>query len=431
MPSKTVPKGSPDKPATAAAVCPFCALLCDDLTLRQQADATFTVASNGCQRANAGFARAPLEPQALVAGRTASLDDAIEAATRLLRRARQPLFGGLATDVDGIRAGVNLAERCGAVLDHVHGDALASMSRMLQARGWYATTLSEVRNRADLVVVIDVDFSHRYESFRRRCLDPKPAPGQGRRTSKGKGREVVFIGAGKRAPAAIGADTTLTCRSENLVEVLLALLATLRGYPLANRRPAGTSASALATLAGKLREARYATFVFAPGALAEHREPAIAAVGDLVDELNLTTRAAMLALGGDDGGQSAVNTCAWLTGFPLRVGCGQTLHYEPQAFATRALLDAGAVDALLWIDAFGEHGSPPPGAPLERTVMLAATRTSAAAQCGVFIPVGTPGVDHFARLLRTDSVVTLALPQQRDSGLPSVAGVLTRILEKF
>ena len=47
------------------------------------------------------------------------------------------------------------------------------------------------------------------------------------------------------------------------------------------------------------------------------------------------------------------------------------------------------------------------------------------------ITVGTPGIDHFARLVRTDAVVTLALPQQRDSGLPSIAGVLTRIAEKL
>jgi len=427
VPSLTVSKGTTDKPAPTTAVCPFCALLCDDLALNQRPDASFTVTRHGCRRAVAGYARAPLSGEALIGGRSAPLDEAIGVAARLLKRARQPLFGGLATDVDGIRAGVNLAERCNAILDHVHGDALASMSRMLQARGWYATTLSEVRNRADLVVVIDVDVSQRYENFKRRCLDARPAPGN----APGKGREVVFIGAGKRAPEALDADTTLSCRSENLVEVLLALLATLRGHRLAARRPGGTAASALAGLAAKLREARYTTFVFTPAALAEHREPAMAAIGDLVDELNRTTRAAMLALGGDDGGQSAVNTCAWLSGFPLRVGFGQTLQYEPQAFATRALLDSGAIDALLWIDAFGEQATPPPDAPLDRTVMLASSRPSVAAQCGVFIPVGTPGIDHFARLVRTDSVVTLPLVQQRDSGLPSVAGVLTRILEKY
>ena len=253
-------QGSTDKPAPTTAVCPFCALLCDDLALNQRPDASFTVARNGCRRATAGYARAPLASEALIGGRSAPLDEAIGVAAKLLKRARQPLFGGLATDVDGIRACVNLAERCNAILDHVHGDALASMSRMLQARGWYATTLSEVRNRADLVVVIDVDVSQRYENFKRRCLDARPAPGG----APGKGREVVFIGAGKRAPEALGADTTISCRGENLVEVLLALLATLRGHRLAARRPAGAAASALADLAAKLREARYATFVFTP-----------------------------------------------------------------------------------------------------------------------------------------------------------------------
>ena len=115
----------------------------------------------------------------------------------------------------------------------------------------------------------------------------------------------------------------------------------------------------------------------------------------------------------------------------LRVAFGSNLVYEPVAHATDHLLASGAVDALLWIDAFGRHAAPPKSAPLERTVVLAAEPSPQARRVAVFIPVGTPGVDHFARLVRTDSVVTLALAQQRDSGLPSVAGILTRVLEKL
>ena len=45
----------------------------------------------------------------------------------------------------------------------------------------------------------------------------------------------------------------------------------------------------------------------------------------------------------------------------------------------------------------------------------------------VFIPVGTPGIDHAGRTFRTDSVVAVPLQKLRDSGLPSTFDVLTAV----
>jgi formylmethanofuran dehydrogenase subunit B len=45
----------------------------------------------------------------------------------------------------------------------------------------------------------------------------------------------------------------------------------------------------------------------------------------------------------------------------------------------------------------------------------------------VFLPVGTPGVDHRAHLFRTDKVVMLPLPRLREAGLASVADVVAAI----
>jgi formylmethanofuran dehydrogenase subunit B len=45
----------------------------------------------------------------------------------------------------------------------------------------------------------------------------------------------------------------------------------------------------------------------------------------------------------------------------------------------------------------------------------------------VFIPVGTPGIDHTGHAYRLDSVVAIRLKKLRDSGLPSTADVLNAI----
>jgi formylmethanofuran dehydrogenase subunit B len=47
----------------------------------------------------------------------------------------------------------------------------------------------------------------------------------------------------------------------------------------------------------------------------------------------------------------------------------------------------------------------------------------------VFVPVGTPGIDHEGQVFRTDGVVALPLGRLVERGLPSVAAVLTRIDE--
>ena len=94
----------------SAAVCPYCALLCDDLALAPKSNQGFTITRNGCRRASQDFARAPLVNTPRVAGRETTLDAAVRAAARLLKRSRQPLFGGLATDVDGMRAAIDLAD---------------------------------------------------------------------------------------------------------------------------------------------------------------------------------------------------------------------------------------------------------------------------------------------------------------------------------
>lgn len=408
--------------APHAAVCPYCALLCDDLELAAKGDKSFTIARNGCRRAAADFGRAPLANAPRIAGRETSLELAVRAAAKLLKRARQPLFGGLATDVDGMRAAINLAERCGATLDHAHGNALAAMARLLQSRGWYATTLSELRNRADLVLLVGLDLGDRYENLARRCLRPAQALDDETLAA----RRVVYLGATPPGARVTGCEA-LKCGNEDIVDVLRAVLATLKQQSLTASRCGGVSAARIRALADSLRAARYSTLVFAPGRLPVPPDPALALLCEIVDELNRAGRAALLPLGGDDGGQTAVSTCAWLTGYPLRVRLGTHIDYQPGSNSTAQLLDGGGADALLWIDAYGRLGELPAHADIEHSVVLGASDNPRSRQAAVFIPVGTPGIDHGARLVRTDAVVTLPLVAQRDTGLPAVAAVLKAI----
>src|SRR5882672_3860658 len=139
--------------------CPFCGLLCDDLRVAVTRGVA-TVSAHGCARSRAMFsANANDTATALVDGKPADLATAVGRAAGILRAAGRPLLISAGTDVAGMRVLTELAERCGGIVDHANGDALFRNLRVLQNTGWISTTLTEVRNRADLLVVAGPDVS--------------------------------------------------------------------------------------------------------------------------------------------------------------------------------------------------------------------------------------------------------------------------------
>src|SRR3546814_654998 len=121
--------------------CPFCGLACDDLTIEREGD-RLSVREAGCARSRAQFERPQPAAEPQIDGNASDLESAVARAADLLQDSRLPLFAGLATDVDGMRAVMQLADRIGGVVDHAGSDALFRNLRTLQDSGWITTTLS-------------------------------------------------------------------------------------------------------------------------------------------------------------------------------------------------------------------------------------------------------------------------------------------------
>ena len=426
-------------PASSAAVshcdvaCPFCGLLCDDLTIRTD-QLRVTPTANACPKALAAYAAADPVGQALIKGRPATLDQAMQHAIRLLKQSTRPLLAGLGTDVAGLRATFALAEKCHAMVDHLHSASLNLNLRVLQSRGWHTTTLSEVRNRADLIVLVGVDLNVNFQNFVPRCLAPADALQPARRAA----RHVVYLGPARQAPA----DHTgvplevFACPMPALTSTVRVLQGMLSGQHLSLAR--GKRHAALVVLAERIKAAEYAVFVWAPGQLPAHGDLTISAVCELVADINRTRRAAGLALGGDDGAQSALAVSSWLTGFPSGVSfTGGQLQYSAGALTTSRILADKLADLVVFITSFSRREPPLTMLP---TIVLSppgwanaasSTRAEAKAElrAEVYLPVGIPGIDHAGQLVRTDGEVTLPLKSLRDSGLPSVAQLLARLRE--
>ncbi len=403
--------------------CPFCPLLCDEFALDTAAPVP-ALRGSDCPRALAALeqhAKPPGAPAASIDGLPATVVDAIAEAARRLAAWRQPLFGGLGTDIAGARALYRLAARTGAICDHADGAALMIGVRLQQDRGQFTTTLAEVRARADLVVCMNTTAVARFPEFFNRCeLDGPDGP----RPS------LVFFGAPVPPGLPAGLEARTVAPQGDPFAGLRELAALVALQHVEQPRPE------LVALAGQLRTARYAVLVWEPASLPVHGALWAELLQRLVATLNRHTRAATLALGGGDGAASVNQVFTWLSGLPLRTRAGPDgLEHEPLRFDAARLLADRAVDGLLWISSF-DPSRLPPGTGLPRIVlgppaMGEPLRAQPGARDDVFIPVATPGLNAPGHLFRTDGLVVVPLVAARDDGLAGVAEVLARLGERI
>ena len=407
--------------------CPFCPLACDHLGVRVARDgAALALVGGECARASralASFDVLAATATPTLDGTACSLDDAVATAAAWLAASRQPLFGGLGTDVAGARALYRLACATGAICDAGAGEALMAGLRALQDRGQFTTTLAEVRTRADVIVFVGglpVDVAPLI-GLRCGIGDPQGPPQ----------RHIVVLGARADDEATLSAWARLSDVSVESLPLQGDLFDTVGALAafVAGRLPT-TAASPLRSLAERLREASYGIIVGTPALLPPQGALIVEAVNQIVGGLNRSTRAAALWIGGGNGAATVNQVFAWLSGLPLRSRAGaRGLEHEPLCFDTARLLADGAVDALLWISSFEAEAAPPPN----HLPMVLLGHPGLAARCrrsGVptlFIPVNTPGIGEPGHLFRTDGTVLMPLDAAFDSDLSSVAQVLADI----
>ncbi len=411
-------------------VCPFCGLLCDDLEVERQGT-DLKIRKNGCHRAVVGFERALPASKPQIAGKDVSLDEAMTAVAQMINKASLPMYGGLSTDVGGMRAALSLADRSSGVVDHAFSGAAKHNMAVLQQAGWITSTLTETRNRADLIVIAGSDIHKLHHRFFERIVCPEETMFQDGAIK----RTVVFIGDGLDQSGAKGACIdeviTLPCPLEQADEVLAALLARMRGKPIASQDVAGVAVSDIEDLAKRLHEASYSVLVWAVGELkVPEPELFVHTLCETVKLLNRTTRSAGLSMGGGEGAITANSVCGWQSGYPLPVSYASGApKYDPEFNSIDYKIASGEGDLLVWLASFTTDLEPPETSL--PTIVLGTPGIKLKRQPEVFIPVGTPGIDHAGQLIRNDSVVSLPLRALLAPRHPSAAEVLSAIEAKL
>jgi len=410
--------------------CPACGLLCDDVALVSTSPVRI---QNGCIKSITFFEQAYLNEQNNVAsaslfGKATDLNTAIKSAKEILIKSRQPLFAGLGTEVTGMRAVIQLAEKTGATLDHMHSIGAVQNTLTLQNGGWQNTTLTEVKNRATLILAIGTDIVSSHPRFfeklvwNNESMFDKASP------------EVIYLGVAKEnTQAGISPEgkqpMVVDAEIAKLPEIMNALHALMNSQNPLHKKPStdqigGVPIASLMTILEKLKAAQYAVVVWAAGNFKyAHAELTIQSITQLIAKLNETSRIAGLPLNAGDGDLSVNNTSTWLSGFPTRNRFTQgKAEYDAYYFSSAEQLKS--CDALLWISTFNAHLPPATSVP---TIVIGHPNMQFECEPDVFIPVGIPGIDHAGAMARMDSVVSLPLKKVRESTLPTLSYVLTQI----
>ncbi len=405
---------------------PFCGTLPDDLVV-ERTDQGLKVTKNGDARSVAGFER-KLPPSApKIGGKDVALDRAIKEAAKLIGKAKLPLYGGLATDVEGMRAVMALAERSSGIVDHALSEAQYRNFKVLQTTGWITTTLTEARNRADLFIIAGSDIHKLHPRF----FETIVSPPQSMFDVEAPKRTVVFIGKGLDRSGAkgsrIGEVVTIACDDSRAGEVVALVRARLRGFRVKEPKLDGVTLAEIDALAERCRKAQYGVVVWAPPSLNfPFAELAVEQFAGLVKDLNQTIRFAGLSLGGGEGAVTASAVCTWISGYPLRVSYATGApDYDPYRWSIARMLKEGEGDLLVWLASISPDLSPPE--TRLPAVVLGTPGLKLAKDPDVFIPVGTPGLDHAGRMVRVDNVVSLPLKDLGRADLPVAADVLAAI----
>ncbi len=363
-----------------------------------------------------------------IAGRRASLDEALEQAASIFHDAQAPLIYGLSSSsTPGQRAAIRLADQLGATIDTsastCHGPSIMALQRV----GESTCTLGEVAQRADLVVYWGSDPATSHpRHMQRYALEP-----HGLFVPAGRaGRRLIVVDVA-RTETAERADQFVHIAPQSDFDVLWALRALVNGTDLEATQVGGVAREQLAQLATLLKECRCGVFFFGRGLTAGPTAHAnVEALLELTRELNAFTRfyARRMRIYGDVAGADMV--LCWQTGYPFSVNLARGYpRYNPDEYNADGLLTRGEIDRCLLVGTDGvDTLSPAAQRALAKlpTVLVGHPKGQLPFTPTVSIPTAIYGIHLPGTAYRMDEV-PIPLRAMLTSPLPSDAAVLDQL----
>ncbi len=404
-------------------VCPFCSLHCDDIKLDLKDNKLYlkNEVPKSCKDKFEKFNQKSYQNQSSkIKGKICSNDEASNYAKRLLSQSKETIIYNSSSDVNITRELLHSASKINAIIDHANSPIFLKNVGIFQRRGYMATSLTEIKNKSDVVILFSNKILNTYPRLLEKFLVPKNSF-----SINSKNKKIYIIGDKKSNVA----DCKLKDKRITFIDFNNKNIPLLLDSLMKRENISELNNTIFSKLSNDIIKSKYLSVLWATSEYIAYKEcdQIIHKISDYVVAINEKTRAGCLCLAGNDGDVSAIQTLGWMTGFPSRIKfTGNYFEYDKDTNNARHLISLNSCDLVLHINVISEkklilnkkH----------KNIVIGRLSTKFNIDPDVFIPCGVPGIDYPGHVFRTDNVVSLPLTAVKIPNLKSTQEILREII---
>ena len=404
-------------------VCPFCSLHCDDINLEIN-DRKISIKSDlpevcADKYKIFNFKENKIS-QSKILGKSVDGNKANVYCQKLINSSKETILVNHSSDVNITREILGTASKINGIVDHSNSDKFLKNVALYQRRGYIATSLTEIKNKSDVILLFSNNVLQSYPRLIEKVLATSNSF-----SINPKDKKIFIIGNEKTNKKNYHVrDTRITFIDFNNKDVS-SFLQSLKDK---SKHPKVKNLKSKLLLES-IDKSKYLSLLWSTSEFTRYKEcdQIIYDISEFITSLNETKRAGCMSLAGNDGDVSHVQTLGWITGFPSRVKfTGNYFEYDKDTNNANKLINMNCCDLVIHINAISDkklflHKK-------QKNIIIGHPATKFNIEPDVFIPSSVPGIDSKGHIFRTDNVVSLPLSRIRIPFHKSVQEILRQII---
>ena len=401
--------------------CPFCSLHCDDIQVEVNNN-KFKVISENIKDCTSKIEYFNIKNTsnltAIIQNKKINFDKAMDSARKMIHKSNDITLVNHGTDVNGVRSLLNFAASHSCVVDHVNSKYLYRNLGIIQRKGYMATSLTETRNRSDVVIL----FGNNILKKSPRLIDKVIFPKHSLCTNL-KSRKLLLVGdfdaqSVKMAKKNKNHVEHFKIDLNDTPEILTKLMSD-------DKLPNNLEGIRKITKKSKYLVASWTTSDFDK---CNDPDYVISSISDFILSINKTSRAACMPIAGSLADATSSQTMSWITGFPSRVKFnGKSFFHDRNICDSQEIIRNRNTDLAIHISTVN-HNKIVLNDKI-KNIFIGHINSTFNIKPDIFIPVGNPGIDHRGIMFRTDNVVSVLLDKIREIELLSTQDVVNMLSE--
>ena len=403
-------------------VCPFCSLHCDDISIDVN-DNKLSIKNDllpSCKEKFEKYNRKIFNDQSCkIKGKETSTKKTSDYCKKLINNSNETLILNVSSDVNICREILSSATKINGIVDHINSSIFLKNIGLYQRRGYMATTLTEIKNKSDVIILFSNNMLMLYPRLMEIVLAPKNSF-----SINPKNKKIYVIGDKKNNIRGCSIKDSriqfIDFNNKNIPLLIQSFLKKENKTQLNNR--------VFNNLLENISNSKYLSMLWSTSELIKYKEcnQIIYKISEYIVTVNETSRAACLSMSGNDGDASSIQTTSWISGYPARVKfTGSYFEFDSDAYNSQELIESNNIDLVIYINTISNKKLILNSKHKNIVIGQPATRYNI--EPDVFIPCGVPGIDYKGHIFRTDNVVSLQLSDIKISKHRSAQEILREI----